>query len=136
MNKKLGLLAAAAALVLMPSAPSHAAVNTIVAVYSSQLTNSFATPVVVAARAAGPVTLLNEDLQPHNVASDAIGPDTQPWCQFYATGACPLFRAPVTDAAGHQSTVRGLENAEAGISYAFHCELYPDSPMPGTLLVL
>jgi hypothetical protein len=62
------------------------------------------------------------------------GPDWQPWCKFFGVGACPLFWSPVTDAAGHQSTVLGTENAESGQLYTFHCVVHPQ--ITATLLVV
>lgn len=93
--------------------------------------NSFTTPVVVTP-VGGPVTFLNGDVQPHGVASDALGPATNPWCRFFGDQTCPLFWAPVTDAGFKTSFVQGLGQLTSGAQYPFHCTLHAN--MKGLLI--
>jgi plastocyanin len=130
-RKMLTLLVLAAA--VTASVPAEAAVNLVVAGPGSQATQSYVTPVVVTT-VGGPLTFRNQDVQTHNVTSDAVGPDSQPWCEFFAAGGCPLFWSPSTDAGGRESQVGGLENAEAGETYGFHCVIHPQ--VRGTLVVV
>jgi hypothetical protein len=113
--------------------PARAAVTYIAAGGGSQSSGTYATPVVFAP-VGGPLTFLNGDVQSHNVVSDATGPSTQPWCGFFAPGACPLVWSPVTDAGFRTNPVRGLENAAAGATYAVHCVIHPQ--LRGTLVTL
>ena len=123
MRVRLSVTAVTAAMVLAV-APARAAVETIVAGPGSQALGSFATPLVVARQGAA-VTFLNQDVQPHGVVSTAKGPSTQPWCGFFAEDSCPLLWAPVTDAGGRTSLLRGMSNTSAGEVYGLFCPIHP-----------
>jgi hypothetical protein len=131
MRKIASLIAVATALVALSPTPASAFVTLIVATYDSQATKTYATPVVIAPRG-GPLTFWNQDIQVHNVTSDATGPSTQPWCRFFDAGACPLFWSPMTDL-GQTSAVLGTENASSGETYGFHCVYHPS--VRATLIV-
>lgn len=127
------LLCAMLLCAMFAAVPARAAVTEIVAGPGAQAYGSYVTPVVVAAKGA-PLTLLNQDVQPHSVMSDEIGPGTQPWCGFFAPSACPLLWARTADAGGRTQPVLGLENAVSGRAYGLHCAIHPD--VKGRLVVV
>jgi hypothetical protein len=126
---------AIAALTVVAAAlvPAHADGSPIVASAGDRNANSFTTPVSVTP-VGGPITFLNGDVQPHGLASDDFGPNTRPWCDFFAKDHCPLFWAPVTDAGFRQNVVQGLDGLVSGVRYGFHCTLHPN--MKGVLIAL
>jgi hypothetical protein len=111
---------------LLAGRSGGAAVENLVADGESRTVGSYTTPVVVAP-VGGPLALTNLDIlgEVHNVVSDAFGPDTQPWCRFYAVGRCPLLWSPPTDNS-RSSLVRGLENTQSQVQYLLHCTIYPE----------
>lgn len=113
--------------------PARAAVTLIAAGPGSQATGSYATPLVVA-QVAGTLTFLNQDVQPHGIFSAEAGPSTQSWCRFFASDHCPLLWAPVTDAGGRTTLVRGLGNTTQGSSYSLNCIVHPS--MRATLITV
>jgi hypothetical protein len=133
--KKIALLAAATSIVVLHAVPARAFVSIIVAGPGSLTAKSYATPVVVAPKGV-PVTFNNQDfVASHNVTSDETGPDTQPWCRFFAAGACPLFWSPVAQIGGYELlNVYGIENAESGRAYTYHCVIYPS--ITGRLVIV
>jgi hypothetical protein len=101
----------------------------------------YATPVAVA-QVGAPLAFVNADIEEHNVASCRYvgsnlvcdtGPDTQPWCEFYAPGKCPLFWSEWKGLGVWP--VWGLENAVPGKTYGFYCEKH-GSAQQGLLVVL
>lgn len=127
------IVLAALALAVASVGSAHADGSPIFASAGDRNANSFTTPVVVTP-VGGPLTFLNGDVQPHGVSSDAIGPDTNAWCRFFASGGCPLFWAPVADAGFRTSLVQGLSQLSSGSQYGFHCTLHPN--MRGILTAL
>ncbi|HVL32533.1 MAG TPA: hypothetical protein VM600_03020 [Actinomycetota bacterium] len=129
--KKALPVAVALALASSP-APVRASAQVVVSPPAATVTG-FATPVVVAVKAA-PLTSVNLDSSAlHNVESIAKGPDDKPWCTWYLKGHCPLFWSPLI-AAGETAPVHGLTGLAAGSSHAFKCLLHGN--MIGTLVIV
>lgn len=127
------LAAAAAALVVAPSAPAHAAVA---AAVPGSFAAGFATPVVVAAQGED-ITFVNADPAPHNFVADGVylakkDAKKSRWCTAFSAKTCPLFWSP-TIAAGETADVEGLDRLEAGKQYPFFCTVHPG--MKGTLVI-
>lgn len=123
------LIAIAVAALAAGTVPARAAVVVVFAGPGSYLT-TYTTP-VAAATQGGELTLLNGDIQLHDVVSDAFGPDTQLWCDDLVTptrefplGQCPLFWTPLIPLTA-TSRVYGLENIVPGTVYSFYCSIHP-----------
>ncbi|MGH2830903.1 MAG: cupredoxin domain-containing protein [Actinomycetota bacterium] len=128
---KRAIPAAALALVLglLPHA-SFAADSAIVAGPGATF-STYATPVMAYLRG-GTLTLVNLDIDGHDVvADDTRAPGTAPWCP--AGGPrCPLFYAELIGLA-QTAPVNGLDDLAPGV-YMFHCSPHPW--MKGRLAVL
>jgi hypothetical protein len=68
----------------------------------------------------------------HDLVSDDLGGDGQPWCDEFARDACPLFWTPLLGLGG-TAPVQGLERASALHVYNFHCLTH--SGMTGMLVL-
>lgn len=92
----------------------------------------FTTPVVTYV-AGQTVTLVNADVQPHNVvAVGATRPDgSAPWCFGYTSGTCPLFWSDLIGL-GESTEVLGLADTTPGTVYDFYCDYHPS--MVGVLV--
>jgi plastocyanin len=124
---------AALAIAAASFVPAHADGTTIFASSGDRSINSFTTPVAVVA-VGDNLTFLNGDVQPHGLASDAVGAQDRPWCGFFDAGQCPLFWAAVTDAGFRSNPVKGTDQLVAGQTYGFHCTVHPN--MRGTLIAV
>ena len=127
-------LVAAAAFVVLPSAPANAVVA---AATQAAVQTGYATPVVVTPQD-GVVVFSNSDLIPHDITADRLYlpkklAKKQPWCKSYPKKGCPLFTTGVT-ASGGTSELQGLNLVESGTQYPFVCALHP-STMKGTLVI-
>ncbi|MHB8512238.1 MAG: hypothetical protein ACYDCC_08640 [Actinomycetota bacterium] len=124
-------------LTILAFAPAHADGTMIVAGYTDPYTGLYTTPVSIVP-AGSSVTFGNTDLRPRGVESDAIGPDTNPWCALgrYAPGHCPLFWARAQDVLYHSVPVYGVAQLPPG-QYTFHdFKTFPTDPtITGTLIV-
>jgi polyvinyl alcohol dehydrogenase (cytochrome) len=80
---------------------------------------TYLTPAMVT-QPGGPLTFANADVAQHDVTSDQT------------VNGAPLFHTPLI-AFGKTAPVEGLDNVQAGQSYAFHCSIHPG--MRGTLIV-
>lgn len=112
-------------------------VNPVVVAQPGAFFTTYATPLVVV-QEGGPLTFTNLDIAQHDVVQDVDadgfgGPDTQPWCEGVPEGECPLFRTPLIGLT-QESSVEGLENAEAGNVYSFYCTIHAN--MVGKLVVV
>lgn len=101
------------------------------------LAATYATP-VTAAQPNGTLTLVNLDIDKHNVVQDVdadgvAGPDTSPWCTGLPAGECPVFWSAVVTI-GKATEVQGLGNLVPGIVYSFYCTFHPN--MLGKLVAL
>jgi hypothetical protein len=136
--KRFAKLSVAATLCVVAAAfvPARAAVTYVVASPGDRSVHSFTTPVVVTA-AGGPLTLFNQDVLVHQVASVETAPDTgQRWCKYFAPGACPALWSETVEAGGNQKPVLGIDVAPSG-TYHLYDPTDPSTPqMSATLIVL
>lgn len=127
-----GLFTVVAALTLGTIAPANAVVA---AAAPGSYVAGWATPVVVA-QSGGDVTVVNDDVAPHNfIASENyLPPKTArktPWCSAFKKKSCPLFWSE-TITIGETTTVQGLETIASG-QYPFFCSIHPG--MTGILAI-
>lgn len=118
--------------VLLPMSglqPARAAAHVAVAPVGASVVG-FATPVVVAAKAA-PLTFVNLDQIRHDFVATKRAGGSGPWCSRYPAGACPVFW---TDLIGGGTTapVQGTANLTSGERYEFVCTVH--GVMKGTLI--
>ncbi|MGH2729256.1 MAG: cupredoxin domain-containing protein [Actinomycetota bacterium] len=130
--RRIGLVVLVAALTLATAAPAHAVVA---AAGPGAYVAGWATPVVVA-QSGGDVTVVNDDVAPHNlVASEDYLPakvaKKTAWCSAFKKKSCPLFWSE-TITIGETTQVQGLENIATG-QYEFFCSIHPG--MTGTLVI-
>lgn len=114
---------------LAASAPGE--VPNIVSGPGAGLTN-YATPVVAVVEGQT-VRYQNLDVMGHDVVSDEIGPQDNPWCVRYAAGHCPLFASRIIGLR-QVAVVEGVENADPLTVYGFYCSLH--AAMRGNLVIV
>lgn len=120
------------ALALGGALPAHA--STPVVTGPGSYSYGYTTPVVTYA-AGQTMTLVNADVQPHNViAVGATRPDgSAPWCFGYSSGTCPLFWSDLIGL-GETADVLGLDDTTPTTVYDFYCDYHPS--MVGKLVAL
>jgi plastocyanin len=115
--RRLLVVSAAAAVLVAPAVPSHAATAR---QYIGAVAFKFA-PGDIVTLAGEPVTLVNLDAAAHDITSDAPG-----------TVNGHLFNSVVLDQRGQKADVVGVAALEPGM-YEFYCSVHPE--MRGSITV-
>jgi plastocyanin len=123
-------------LVVATAAPVRAAEQVVVAAGGGFV------PQILPLVSGSTLAFVNTDVAGHDLVSERIGPDDNPWCgppsptspRRFELGTCPLFWSGLTAPLGGRRPVQGVQAAQPGTNYVFVCSIHED--MQGLLVAL